>query len=771
MRRDGAGHEQGDAPGETGGEIVVIASAFFSAQTRGGRRVIDGWQFNTAPWAMGVALVFVLASIWFFVRSMRREGHGGWMTFLHVVRLGIAVAVAFTLLRPERVQLTRHIEQPRVVVLWDGSGSMETKDVLTGDKQTASRAEWVKQQVDAKFWAPLEKQYQVTVEPFAQPASDPKADVETEVGTDLDAPLERVLKQHNDLRAVVLLSDGDWNLGKSPITAATALAQREVPVFAVGVGSETYLPDIELQSVQAPTYGLVNERISVLFTVQNHLSREVKTTVSVSGPGGATGTKNVVLPPMGQVQDMLVFTPQAEGEGDYTVHVPVEPDEVFPGNNDRAFHLSVRKEILKVLVVDSQPRWEFRYLRNALNRDSGVSANTILYNPEIGMGEGAGYLPEFPKKREDLQGYDVVFIGDVGVGGGMLTPENAAMLKGLVEQQASGLVFMPGELGREKSLADSPLGDLIPVETDYSKGSGFASGAEARMELTFRGRDHWLTMLATDPGANEAVWRGLPGFYWYAPVVKAKPGADVLAVHEAARNQYGRIPLLVTRNTGNGKVLFMGTDSAWRWRKGVEDTYHYRFWGQVVRWMAHQRHLSQDEGVRFFYAPETPKRGDKVHLNATVLDKLGVPISEGKVNVTLTAPSGTSETLDLAAENPEWGVHSGIFIPREGGRYQVEVKCDSAGRRLKTRLDVTVPTLEKVGLPARLDVLREISALTAGKFGGPADLSQMVSSLSLLPERKPEERRFRLWCDPRWCAALLGLFTVYWVGRKMGGLI
>ena len=198
-------------------------------------------------------------------------------------------------------------------------------------------------------------------------------------------------------------------------------------------------------------------------------------------------------------------------------------------------------------------------------------------------------------------------------------------------------------------------------------------------------------------------------------MVKAKPGAEVLAVHEAARNQFGRIPLLVTRAAGNGKVLYMGTDSAWRWRKGVEDTYHYRFWGQVVRWMAHQRHLSQDEGVRFFYTPETPKRGDKVRLNATVLDKLGIPISEGKVAVTLTAPSGTSETIELAAENAEWGVHTGQFVPREGGKYEVEVKSESAGRRLKTQLTVTVPTLEKVGPPAKLDVLREIAALTAGK--------------------------------------------------------
>ena len=728
------------------------------------------WQFNTAPLILAAAAAFLVASLWFFLRSLRREGSTPGMVALHLLRLFVAVLVALTLLRPERVVLTRRSEQPRVAVLWDGSGSMATNDVVSGERHVSTRADWVKQQVDGKFWQPLEKQYQVTVESFSEPPADPKKAADIEIGTDLNSPLQRLLEQHSDLRAVVLLTDGDWNLGKSPITAATALAQRDVPVFAVGVGSDSYLPDIELQSVLAPTYGLVNERISVMFTLQNHLPREVKSAVSLEGPGDTKATKNVTIPPMSQLQDVIVFTPQTEGESDFTVRLPVEPEEVFANNNERTFHLSIRKEILKVLVVDSQPRWEYRYLRNALMRDPGVSVNTILYNPQIGMGEGVGYLNEFPPKREDLQGYDVVFLGDVGVGEGMLNSENADMLKGLIEQQASGLVFLPGELGRQRTIADSPLGELLPVETDYAKGPGFVSTAESRMELTLRGRDHWLTMLATDPDANQAVWRGLPGFNWYAPVVRSKPGSEVLAVHEVARNQYGRIPLLVTRNAGNGKVLYMGTDSAWRWRKGVEDTYHYRFWGQVVRWMAHERHLAQDEGVRFFYSPETPKRGDHVRLSATILDKVGAPVNEGKVTVNLTAPSGASENLELTTENPEWGLRTGQFVPREGGRYQVEVNCEAAGRHLKTQLDVSVPTLEKVGLPAKLDVLREIAALTNGRFAGPDDLPQMISGLSLLPERKPEEHRFRLWCDPRWCAALISLFALYWVGRKVAGL-
>ena len=745
----------------------------------------EGWHINTSPWALGVAGAFMLASVWFFFRSLKREGRDGAHVALHLLRLLIAGAVAATLLRPERVVISKHTEQPRVVVLWDGSGSMNTKDHLTGDRQTTARAAWVKEQVDAKFWAPLEKRYAVTVEPFATPPADVKGlDPETQIGTDIADPLDRALKQHTDLRAVILLTDGDHNLGKepnlSPQTPATALARKEVPIFTVGVGSETYLPDVELISVLAPTYALLNERVSAVVTLQNRLPREVKTTIKLEGPGGTTASKNVTLPAMAQVQELIVFTPAGEAAGDFKVSIPVEKEEVFPANNERAFPLAVRKETLKVLVVDSQPRWEFRYLRNALMRDPGIAVNTVLYHPQIGMGEGTGYLGAFPDKKEDLQAYDVIFLGDVGVGDGMLKKEQAEMIKGLIEQQASGLVFLPGPLGRQKSLKDSALDALIPVETDFeggtgfvnfTKGSGFTSSGETRMELTFRGRDHWLTMLATDPNANQAVWRGLPGFYWYAPVVKARPGSDILAVHESQRNAHGRIPLLVTRAAGNGKVLYMGTDSAWRWRKGVEDTYHYRFWGQVVRWMSHQRHLATDEGVRFFYSPEQPKRGDKIRLNATVLDKLGSPVTNGKVNVTLKSPDGASETIELAAENTEWGVHTGTFVPREGGKWEVEVACESAGRKMKTTFDVTVPTLEKEGLPAKLDVLREISALTGGKFHTPSGLTQLISSLALLPERRPEELRWQLWCDPWWCAGLLAAFAVYWVGRKIGGLI
>ena len=76
--------------------------------------MIEGWQFNNAPWAIGVAAAFMLASVLFFFRSLKREGSTGGMVALHVLRVVIAAAVALTFLRPERVLLAKRSEQPRV---------------------------------------------------------------------------------------------------------------------------------------------------------------------------------------------------------------------------------------------------------------------------------------------------------------------------------------------------------------------------------------------------------------------------------------------------------------------------------------------------------------------------------------------------------------------------------------------------------------------------------------------------------------------------------
>src|SRR5262249_44019402 len=133
---------------------------------------------------------------------------------------------------------------------------------------------------------------------------------------------------------------------------------------------------------------------------------------------------------------------------------------------------------------------------------------------------------------------------------------------------------------------------------------------------------------------------------------------------------------------GAGKVLFMGTDGAWRWRKGVEDKYHYRFWGQVVRWMAYQRNMAKGETMRLYYSPDQPQLDQTLTINANVMERGGEPLSKGDVVARIVAPSGKTDTLRLLSSGDEWGAFSGRFTVKEPGKHDVTLSCKQTGATL-----------------------------------------------------------------------------------------
>jgi hypothetical protein len=729
------------------------------------------WSLGVSAPVLVIGVALWLASAALCYANWSRAAHRRTALWLESLRFLLISLLAVTLLRPEFIRHIQRTEKPEITILCDASGSMRTRDVLLGD-QVVSRADWLQAARQSEFWKDLESSARVVLQDFAAPpASTNSTQIKAAQGTDLNRALETVLQRERNLKAVLVLSDGDWNVGKSPVSAATRLREQSVPVFSVTVGRETPLPDLVLESVSAPSYGLFGEQIAVPFRIRSFLPHEVKTTISLVEGRREEAKKDIVIPAMGELQESILWSPHAVGDVTLTLRLPVEPDESLPENNEQTFHINVRVETLKVLVVDSLPRWEYRYLRNALARDPGIEMNCILFHPGIGPGGGLHYLPEFPNTKEALGRFDVVFLGDVGIGENELTEKDGELIKGLVEQQGSGLVFMPGRRGRELSFLNSPLKELMPVQLDETKPEGIGLQNESTLILSSNGRRHLLTRFDADEERNDELWKQLPGFFWSAAVEKSRPGSEVIAVHSSLRNSWGRMPLLVTRPAGSGKVLFMGTDSAWRWRRGVEDKYHYRFWSQDVRWMAHQRHLSDKQGIRLSFSPEAPQAGDTVFLQTTVLDAAGFPIEDGDVVGKITAPGGRTERLEFAAVEGGWGVFKASFTPGEGGGYKVEVNSERHSRHLEANILVDQPQVEKQGQPANAQVLREMAHITQGANVSFEALTNVVQQISLLPEPKPLEERIRLWSNPWWGGFILLLLGIYWTGRKLAGMV
>ena len=740
--------------------------------------MIDSQWFSLTPTPLAILfgiglLVACLVLSWI---GLQRTGFKRSMVFLELVRILLVSMVALAMCQPEWLQKFLPSTEPVLAILWDQSDSMNSEDIAseTGNLNSAtiSRRQSIESLIDHQAWqqvatdrpAPLK----IAIEPFSSSLASPTS------GSDLNLALTKVMEKNENLRAVVMISDGSWNIGNSPTEAATQLRMKDIPVYTIVVGSETALPDLEVDSLEAPTFGVVNKPTRIPFSITSTLPRDAEVTVNLSSTAGDDVTGKFTVPANGTLQQAFVWSPKKVGEYILTIDVPAAEGERILANNTLSAPISIRQESLKVLVVDSYPRWEYRYLRNALSRDPGVDVACLLFHPDTGnVGGGKDYIDQFPESLEELAKFDVIFLGDVGVGDGQLTVQDCQHIKGLVENQATGLILMPGLRGRQLSLVETDLADLFPIVFDSAQPRGWGNRVPAKFQLTEAGSQSLLTKLADSPEANLSVWRSLPGFQWYAPVLRAKVGTQVLAVHSSESNAEGRIPLLVTKTFGAGKVLFMGTDGAWRWREGVEDKYHYRFWGQVARWMAYQRNMAGGESMRLFYSPDRPRTGQTLSLNANVMAIDGEPLQSGNVNLQIIAPSGDTQTIKLApqTEDGQWGLFAGFFVPVEPGEHQATLNCQETGTSLTATISVQGLQRERLGRPANVGSLQEIAAITHGKMVNTSQLSEILNAIRELPEPESQIRRIRIWAHPAWAGTIIGLLGLFWVGRKLVGVI
>ncbi len=720
---------------------------------------------------IGILALILIGALSFL--TWKRSPHPRRTAVLEILRMTAAIAVVILLWQPEWRTIVNPNTKPKIAILWDDSKSMTTIDaqlpaVLSEKSEIVSRADWVQKVLSSDLWKPLAAngKNEVTSLPFASPNKENPA----LSGSDLEAPLSEILEQQNNLRAVVLLSDGDANIGKPPVAAAQKLRLRGVPIFPIPIGAKTRLPDLDILSATAPSYGIVGENVQIPFAIRSSLDRQVRTIIRLRDQNGREHTKDIILPPNCETYDSILWRIEKEGSSILDLSIPVADGELISTNNTRKFTIAGRPEKIRVLVIESLPRWEYRFLRNALSRDPGVELSCLLFHPSLALGGGKDYIQAFPEKLEDLAKYDVIFIGDVGVGKGQLTKEQCTLIRGLVENQASGVIFMPGSQGNQFYLLDTDLSDLMPVVLDDTHLNGFGESLSSPLTLTTEGRGSLLTMLGSNEQENPEIWRRLPGFFWHAPVIKAKGGTEVLAVHGNRRGKFGPIPLLVTKPAGNGKVLFMGIDSAWRWRRGVEDLYHYRFWGQVARWMSYQRNMAAGQRVRLFFTPEHPEPGSTVSINANAFDPNGAPLEKGGVAVDFTSPNGSTQRIDLQKNDSAWGAFSGRIKVDLPGIWKIRATASGAeDKPLETTLVAQGVEIEKTGQPARPEILDELARVSRGRTIQPAQLTELIKEIAALPEPRPLEIRIPLWSHWATLVALILLLATFWTGRKLNG--
>ena len=148
------------------------------------------------------------------------------MATLELVRTLSVLFLLITLLNPEKIEEIKKNQKPDIICLLDESKSMDTKDTIDSNGTLTSRFEWAKNILNLEWLQNLEANASVSIKPFSSNIGKD--------GTDLGSAIKEALQDYSEIKAILLLSDGDSN---SKITLATPEAYE---INLVGVSSTVY---------------------------------------------------------------------------------------------------------------------------------------------------------------------------------------------------------------------------------------------------------------------------------------------------------------------------------------------------------------------------------------------------------------------------------------------------------------------------------------------------------------------------------------------------
>ena len=584
------------------------------------------------------------------------------------------------------------------------------------------------------------------------------------------------------LAAVIVLTDGAHNGGD---VSWDAVAATGIPVHPVGIGPADIPGDVELADLRLPSRASPDTQATARLVIRHSPSRDFGGEVRVRVLDGESvlASESIDLDASSPtLAKDVVFPVGTTGLKELTVELEAPSGDPLPGNNRQSALLNVDRDRHRVLYLEGEPRWEFKFIRRAAAEDDDIELVTWLRTtPRKTYRQGTADPEEladgFPKSLEALYRYDMVIIGSLPATS--LDDEQHDWLIRFVAERGGGLLALAGRHALDNGGWDvKPLAEALPVtlarpghSPSYSPGNYAAHPTDAGMRSV-------LTDIG-GTGTRERNWETLPMLAGYQPLGTPKAaatvileasgvvesrGADVVVRGGAAK------PLLVTQPYGYGRTAVLATASTWRWRMRTppDDSRHSLFW----------RHL-----IRHFAGAAQPRRrlslaadGDNLQVQVALKNPLYEPLTDTAITARVTAPDGESFEVALPRNAGE-STFGETITTTESGIYRVELASLSGPAMTPGGRSDSLAALARVGeanreqFAATLNepLLRRLADATGGRYWRPDQLSALADALAFSSAGIHERQQLPLWNAPFLFILLLLLKCTEWSLRRYWG--
>ena len=688
---------------------------------------MESLQFETSPYyvllciALGVGYAFVLY----------RTNHV-WSKLMNQILFGLRTAMvallAFLLLGPILKFTNNIFEKPSVVFLLDNSTSVKESIDSVGRKKIINDLEQASQKIKSQGYDVLYKDLannKIQQIQFLNKTSD------------LSAGIKAITTEYEgkNLGAIILVSDGIYNNGTSPLYTPT-----RVPIYTVGIGDTTDRADLILKNVSYNKITYQGNKFPIQAEVAAVGLRDQRVVVSVLKNG------KLILKEEQNSKFKLVtdfnFLVEATEKGMQRFDIVVDPvrSEVSTKNNRTSIFIEVVEGKKKILLIAPAPHPDIKAIRSVIAKNSNYEF--ILHIPTI-----AEASPEFLK----LGVADLVIFHQVSDRG-----NRTAQLYQRFKNSAS-LFLMLG--------AQSNLRSLV----------------QNQIPLTFENAGQWdeVTPVINTSFHDFTFPENANGVVAKYPPIEVPfgkfsyPNTANILMHQRIGSVTTDRPLLLSWDDDRHKIAVLVGEGIWKWRLGeFSNTEKTEVFDDVFLKLF--QYLSTVNDKRKFKSfPLKSEFADATTavIESQVYNDLFEPIYGNTISVELkdeqskitryqyvTSPGGSCYQIGGLKE----------------GAYQFKSSTEMDGKREEVRGQflVTAQNIESQNLTADFGLLRKLSSISGGKFYNANQMSELSSHFK---EEQAQalihtEESFNSLINLKWFFfLLLNLISIEWFLRKYLG--
>lgn len=580
----------------------------------------------------------------------------------------------------------------------------------------------------------------------------------------------------NGSRLSLLVTDGVDSAVKD--TNGFSAEVRNRPLIVLPIGDADTSMDVRIESVVNPAQVREKDLLVVAAEISSRNTGPITVTALLRDEDRTLSSKEVELKGDGS-SERLDFEWLAIGVGSKAMKVEVKPlkDEKITQNNSHALTCTVTKDRYRILLCDSFPRWETRYLQNLFRRDPSIELASVIFEPRHTYpGNEPVEQPALPLSLEPWQKFDLVILGDVTPA--QLTAEHQILLVEYVNR-GGNLLLLAGENAMPSAFVGAPLEDLLPVTPVKSSeidGTFVIAPPENRpvnpmvQIAKTNSQAVWTSVFSTTPRYRISRW------------AKAKQSAQTLlmAKDKASGATYD---FLSVQRFGSGRVAFAAAPCFYHLRFSQGDRYHLRFWGRMVRGMCVEDFGFEGGMVKTRLDRKLWESGSEVQGRVRLEDIEGHPLRNADFTAVLIRDGRPVARMNPAEDTAKPGEYFIRFPSLMPGEYMISYEGSQVSQMWEMdrqndpdppecRFQVLGQTFagERQFAQETPDFWSKVNQLPLAATIHPQTLPLMLGAIDLQPETISLVRSRSIWDTWTLLLAIIFVSGIEWLLRRIHGL-